>query len=376
MILASTKDFRRAAQRRLPRFLFDYIDGGAYDERTMGKNVSDLTEIALRQRVLRDVSQIDLSTTLFGNEQAMPVILGPVGISGMCARRGELQAAQAACSAGVPFTLSTVSICSIEEVSKGCPAPIWFQLYVIRDRGFMREMLARAREAGASALVFTVDMPVPGARYRDAHSGMSGSNSSLRRVLQAMGRPSWAWDVGLFGRPHSLGNLKSVLGAKSGLGDYIGWLGANFDPSIRWTDLDWLREAWTGPLIIKGILDPEDARAAARLGADGIVVSNHGGRQLDGVLSSARALPAIAEAVKGKITILADSGVRSGLDVVRLMALGADGVMLGRAWAFALAANGGAGVRQLLEIFAKEMRVAMALTSVCKVSEIDRSILA
>jgi L-lactate dehydrogenase (cytochrome) len=376
MILASTKDFRLAARRRLPRFLFDYIDGGAYDESTMGRNVSDLTEIALRQRVLRDVSKIDLSTTLFGRKLSMPVALGPIGISGMCARRGEAQAALAACNAGVPFTLSTVSICSIEEVARGCPAPIWFQLYVIRDRGFMREMLSRAKEVGAQALVFTVDMPVPGARYRDAHSGMSGRNAPLRRVLQAMGRPRWAWDVGLHGRPHSLGNLASVLGAKSGLGDYMGWLGANFDPAIRWQDLDWLREAWDGPLIIKGILDPDDARSAAQVGADGIVVSNHGGRQLDGVLSSARALPAIADAVKGKLTVLADSGVRSGLDVVRMMALGADGVLLGRPWAFALAANGGAGVSQLLDIFAREMRVAMALTSVCNVSEIDRSILA
>lgn len=376
MILASSKDFRRAAQRRLPRFLFDYIDGGAYDERTMNKNVSDLTEIALRQRVLRDVSSIDLSTTLFGRKLSMPVVLGPIGISGMSARRGEVQAARAACNAGVPFTLSTVSICSIEEVARNCPAPIWYQLYVIKDRGFMREMLSRAKEVGAQALVFTVDMPVPGARYRDAHSGMSGRFAPLRRVLQAMGRPGWSWDVGLHGRPHSLGNLKSVLGAKSGLGDYMGWLGANFDPSIRWADLDWLRQAWDGPLILKGILDPEDAISAARIGADGIVVSNHGGRQLDGVLSSARALPAIAEAVKGKLTILADSGVRSGLDVVRLLALGAEGVMLGRAWVYALAANGGAGVSQLLDIFAKEMRVAMALTSVCKVGEIDRSILA
>jgi len=376
MILASTKDFRRAAQRRLPRFLFDYIDGGAYDERTMARNVSDLAEVALRQRVLRDVSNIDLSTTLFGRKLSMPVVLGPVGISGMCARRGETQAALAACNAGVTFTLSTVSICSIEEVAKGCPAPIWFQLYVIRDRGFMREMLSRAKAVGAQALVFTVDMPVPGARYRDAHSGMSGRFAPLRRVLQAMGKPAWAWDVGLLGRPHSLGNLASVLGASSGLGDYMGWLGANFDPAIRWEDLDWLRQAWDGPLIIKGILDPEDARSAARLGADGIVVSNHGGRQLDGVLSSARALPAIADAVKGKMTILADSGVRSGLDVVRLMALGAEGVMIGRPWVFALAANGGAGVSQLLDIFAKEMRVAMALTSVCNVNEIDRSILA
>lgn len=376
MTLASTKDFRRAAQRRLPRFLFEYIDGGAYDERTMEKNVSDLKEVALRQRVMRDVSKIDLSTTLFGRKLSMPVALGPIGISGMSARRGESQAALAACNAGLPFTLSTVSICSIEEVAKGCPAPIWFQLYVIRDRGFMREMLSRAKAVGAQALVFTVDMPVPGARYRDAHSGMSGRNAPVRRVLQAMGRPSWAWDVGLHGRPHSLGNLASVLGKKSGLGDYMGWLGANFDPSIRWDDLGWLREAWDGPLILKGILDPDDAKAAAQLGADGIVVSNHGGRQLDGVLSSARALPAIADAVKGKLTILADSGVRSGLDVVRMMALGADGVMLGRPWVWALAANGGAGVSQLLEIFAKEMRVAMALTAVCNVGEIDRSILA
>ncbi|HEY0686772.1 MAG TPA: FMN-dependent L-lactate dehydrogenase LldD [Steroidobacter sp.] len=376
MILASSKDFRRAAQRRLPRFLFDYIDGGAYDERTMHNNVSDLTEIALKQRVLRDVSKIDLSTTLFGRKLSMPVALGPIGISGMCARRGEAQAALAACNAGIPFTLSTVSICSIEEVAKGCPAPIWFQLYVIRDRGFMRDMLARAKAVGAQALVFTVDMPIPGARYRDAHSGMSGRFAPVRRVLQAMGKPGWSWDVGLHGRPHSLGNLASVLGKKSGLGDYMGWLGANFDPSIRWEDLDWLRQAWDGPLIIKGILDPDDAKSAAQLGADGIVVSNHGGRQLDGVLSSARALPAIADAVKGKLTILADSGVRSGLDAVRLLALGAEGVLLGRAWAFALAANGGAGVSQMLDIFAKEMRVAMALTSVCNVREIDRSILA
>ena len=375
MILASSKDFRAAAQRRLPRFLFDYIDGGSYEESTMHRNVSDLSDIALRQRVLRDVSRIDLSTSLFGRELAMPVVLGPVGISGMCARRGEAQAAHAAGKAGLRFCLSTVSICSIEEVARASAQPIWFQLYVIRDRAFMRDMLARAKEVGVEALVFTVDMPVPGARYRDAHSGMSGRTGPVRRVLQAMGKPRWAWDVGLRGRPHSLGNLASVLGENSGLGDYIGWLGANFDPSIRWADLDWIREAWDGPLIIKGVLDPDDARSAAHLGADAIVVSNHGGRQLDGVLSPARALPAIAEAVHGKLTILADSGVRSGLDVVRLMALGAQGVLLGRAWAFALGAKGGAGVTQMLDIMAREMRVAMALTSVCKVSEIDRSIL-
>jgi len=236
-------------------------------------------------------------------------------------------------------------------------------------------MLVRAKQVNASALVFTVDMPVPGSRYRDAHSGMSGPYASVRRFFQACGKPSWAWDVGIRGRPHSLGNLGNVLGGQNGLNDYIGWLAANFDPGIRWADLEWLRAAWDGPLIIKGILDPEDARSAARLGADGIVVSNHGGRQLDGVRSSAKALPAIVDAVGSDLTVLADSGVRSGLDVVRLLALGARGVLLGRAWAYALGAGGEKRVTQLLDLFAKEMRVAMALTGVRSIAEIDRSIL-
>lgn len=376
MTLACSRDFHRAAQRRLPRFLYDYIDGGAYDERTMRSNVDDLARIVLRQRVLRDVSRIDTGVTLFGRRQAMPVGLGPVGIAGMCARRGETQAVKAACDAGIPFCLSTVSLCSLEEVAQASAEPLWFQLYVIRDRGFMREMLQRAQAAGAQALVFTVDMPVPGARYRDAHSGMTGRHAMVHRVLQAMAHPRWAWDVGVRGRPHTLGNLASVLGGRSGLDDYVRWLGANFDPSIRWQDLDFLRANWQGTLILKGVLDPDDARAAADTGADGIVVSNHGGRQLDGVLSSARALPPIADAVADKLTILADGGVRSGLDVVRMLALGAHGVLLGRAWAFALAAGGGNGVRQMLQIMEQEMRIAMALTGVTQVSQIDRSILA
>ncbi|MBB4839918.1 L-lactate dehydrogenase (cytochrome) [Sphingomonas kyeonggiensis] len=375
MIIASATDFREAARRRLPRFLFDYADGGAYAEETLRRNVSDLSGIALRQRVLKDVATIDLSTTLFGREIALPVGLGPVGISGMYARRGELQAASAARAAGVPMCLSTVSICPIEDVAQKAD-PFWFQLYVIRDRAFMRDLIARAKDAGAKALVFTVDMPVPGARYRDAHSGMSGPNAPLRRVLQAMGKPHWSWDVGLRGRPHTLGNLLPVLGKDSGLNDYMGWLGANFDPSIQWRDLEWIRAAWDGPLIIKGILDPEDAREAAAIGADGIVVSNHGGRQLDGVLSSARALPAIADAVRDRLTILADGGVRNGLDVVRMLALGAHSVLLGRAWVYALAAQGEAGVAKLLELIAKEMTVAMTLTGVNRIEAIDRSILA
>lgn len=374
MIISSAADFREAARRRVPRFLFDYADGGAYAEETMRRNQGDLRAIGLAQRVLRDVASIDLTTTLFGREIALPVVLGPVGISGMFARRGEIQAARAAAAAGVPTCLSTVSICPIEEVARVAD-PFWFQLYVIRDRAFMRDLIARAKDAGAKALVFTVDMPVPGARYRDAHSGMSGPNAPLRRVVQAMGKPHWAWNVGLHGRPHSLGNLLPVLGKDSGLNDYMGWLGTNFDPTIQWHDLDWIRAAWDGPLIIKGILHPDDAREAAAIGADGIVVSNHGGRQLDGVRSSARALPAIADAVGDRLTVLADGGVRSGLDVVRMLALGAQGVMLGRAWLWALAAQGEAGVARLLDLIAKEMTVAMTLTGVNNVAAIDRSIL-
>jgi len=358
----------------VPRFLFDYADGGAYAEETMRRNESDLRAIGLSQRVLRDVASIDLKTTLFGRNIALPVVLGPVGISGMFARRGEIQAARAAAAAGIPTCLSTVSICPIEEVARVAD-PFWFQLYVIRDRAFMRDLIVRAKEAGAEALVFTVDMPVPGARYRDAHSGMSGPRAPLRRILQAMGKPHWAWNVGLHGRPHSLGNLLPVLGKDSGLNDYMGWLGTNFDPTIQWRDLDWIRAAWDGPLIIKGILDPEDAREAARIGADGIVVSNHGGRQLDGVRSSARALPAIADAVGDSLTVLADGGVRSGLDVVRMLALGAHSVMLGRAWLYALAAQGEAGVATLLDLIAREMTVAMTLTGVNRIAAIDRTIL-
>jgi L-lactate dehydrogenase (cytochrome) len=375
MTIASSHDFQTAAKRRLPRFLFDYAAGGAYDEVTLARNVSDLQSVALRQRVLKDVANVDLSTSLFGRHVALPIALGPVGISGMYARRGEVQAARAAKAAGIPTCLSTVSICTIEDVAKAAD-PFWFQLYVIRDRGFMRDLIARAKACGAEAMVFTVDMPIPGARYRDAHSGMSGRSGPIRRVLQAMGKPGWAWDVGVHGRPHTLGNLLPVLGKDSGLNDYMGWLGKNFDPSIVWKDLDWIRSEWDRPLIIKGILDPEDAREAAAIGADGIVVSNHGGRQLDGVLSSARALPPIAEAVGDKLTVLADGGIRTGLDVVRMLALGADGVLLGRAWLYALAAQGEAGVTKLLDLMASEMRVAMTLTGVNSIGAIDRSILA
>ncbi|RGE46776.1 alpha-hydroxy-acid oxidizing protein [Comamonas testosteroni] len=375
MIISSTTDYRAAAQKRLPPFLFHYIDGGAYAEKTLGRNVSDLADVALRQRVLKDMSKLDTSIELFGEKLALPVALSPVGLTGMYARRGEVQAAMAADKKGIPFTLSTVSVCPIEEVAPKIKRPMWFQLYVLKDRGFMKNALERAQAAGVSTLVFTVDMPVPGARYRDAHSGMSGPNAAMRRYLQAVTHPHWALDVGLMGRPHTLGNISTYLGKNVSLEDYMGYLGANFDPSISWSDLEWIRDFWKGPMVIKGILDPEDAKDAVRFGADGIIVSNHGGRQLDGVLSSARALPAIADAVKGQIKILADSGIRNGLDIVRMLALGADCTMIGRAFIYALAADGGAGVSNLLDLLEKEMRVAMTLTSVKNVSEITGNLL-
>ena len=375
MIISSSADYRAAAQKRLPPFLFHYIDGGAYAEQTLRRNVEDFASVALRQRVLKDMSKLDTGIELFGEKLSIPVALAPVGLTGMYARRGEVQAARAADAHGIPFTMSSVSVCPIEEVAPRLKRPMWFQLYVLKDRGFMKNALERAQAAGCTTLVFTVDMPVPGARYRDAHSGMSGPNAELRRYWQAMTRPGWAWDVGLLGRPHDLGNISAYLGKPTGLADYMGWLGANFDPSISWSDLEWIRDFWKGPMVIKGILDPEDAKDAVRFGADGIIVSNHGGRQLDGVLSSARALPAIADAVKGQIKILADSGIRNGLDVVRALALGADATMIGRAYIYALAAAGESGVKHLLELLEKEMRVAMTLTSVSKVSQITGDLL-
>ena len=376
MIISASTDYRAAAQRKLPPFLFHYIDGGANAEHTLRRNVSDLADIALRQRVLRDMSQLSLETQLLGETLAMPVALAPVGLTGMYARRGEVQAAKAAAAKGIPFTLSTVSVCAIDEVAPAIDRPMWFQLYVLKDRGFMKDALERAKAAGVTTLVFTVDMPVPGARYRDAHSGMSGPNAPLRRMLQAVTHPAWALDVGLLGRPHDLGNISAYRGNPTGLADYIGWLGKNFDPSISWKDLQWIRDFWAGPMIIKGILDTEDAKDAVRFGADGIVVSNHGGRQLDGVLSSARALPMIADAVKGDLAILADSGIRTGLDVVRMLALGADSVMLGRAYIYALSAAGGAGVSNLLDLIEKEIRVAMTLTGAKSIRDISADSLA
>ena len=378
MKAASVHDYRRLARKRVPHFLFEYLDGGSYAEITKERNRADLESLALRQRVLRDVSDIDTTVTWFGHEYRMPVGLAPVGLAGMYARRGELQAVKAAEAAGVPFALSTVGVCPIGEVAAIATSPFWFQLYMIRDREFMRDMLKLAREARCSALIFTVDMPVPGSRYRDYRSGLAGESwlsGNIRRVTQAMLRPRWAWDVGLFGRPHQLGNVAPVLGKNSGLEDFMAWMQKNFDPSVSWQDLGFVRENWDGPIIIKGILDPGDAREAAAAEVDGIIVSNHGGRQLDGVVSTSAALPRIKDAVGDRLVILADGGVYSGLDVVRLVALGADGVMIGRSWVYALAARGQAGVEHVLELLEKEMRVAMALTGCRSISDIGGDIL-
>jgi L-lactate dehydrogenase (cytochrome) len=378
MIPASVSDYRLLAKKRLPHFLFEYIDGGAFSETTLTRNSRDFQQLALRQRVLRDVSCVSTASTLLGQPVSLPLALGPVGIAGFNARRGEVQAARAAEQAGVPFCLSTVSACSIEEVSAGTQADFWFQLYMMRDRGFLQATLERAWAAGCRTLVFTVDMPVPATRYRDIRSGLSGGSAwqrQLARVCQVLARPRWAMDVGLMGQPLSLGNVASVLGDKAGIDEFWRWLGENFDASVTWKSLETVRQHWQGKLVIKGILDPEDAREAAQLGADGIVVSNHGGRQLDGALSSIVALPRIVDAVAGELEVLLDSGVRSGLDIVRALALGANGVIIGRPWVYGLAARGGAGVRDIIAIYEREVRVAMALTGCSSIAELSREIL-
>ena len=374
----SIGDYRELARRRLPRFLFDYIDGGSFSEQTLRDNVAQLQCLPLRQRVLRDVSGCDLTTTVLGQHWQLPVALAPIGLGGLVARRGETQAVRAAEAAGIPFILSTVAACPIEEVAAAARQPFWFQLYMIRDRAFMRDLLARAAAAGCSTLVFTVDMPVPGTRYRDYHSGLAGAPGlagQLRRVGQALGKPHWAWDVGVCGRPHGLGNVAPVLGDRSGIEDFFAWMRGNFDPQLNWNDLQWLRSQWQGPIVLKGVLDAEDAREAAANGVDGLIVSNHGGRQLDGVPATALALPEIAAAVGDRLTVLADGGVRSGLDVLRLLALGARGVLLGRAWVWALAAGGQPAVEKMLTQLAAELRVAMALTGVRRIADIDSSVL-
>lgn len=372
-------DYRQAARARLPGFLFEYVDAGSYAETTLARNESDLADVMLRQRVLRDVASIDPATSLFGRRWTMPVALAPVGMAGMMARRGEVQAARAAEQAGVPFCLSSAACCPIEEVAAGAHPELWYQLYMLRDRGYMRALLARARAAGFRALVVTLDTPRLGVRYRDFRAGISTDPwpvRTARMAAQLLPRMHWAWHVGIRGRPHTLGNMAAAVEGRPRLADIMAWMQSNLESSLTWPDIEWFRAHWDGPLILKGILDREDARLAAAAGVEGIILSNHGGRQLDGAPSTAMALPRVAEAVGQQLAVLVDGGVRSGLDVVRMLALGARAVLIGRPWAFALGARGETGVRHLLDLMREEILVAMALAGVTRVADIDAGVLA
>ncbi|MFN3513371.1 MAG: L-lactate dehydrogenase [Phenylobacterium sp.] len=377
MTPASVSDYRELARRRLPKIFFEYIDGGSYAEVTLRRNVADLEAIALRQRVMRDMTQLDMSVEVFGQKLSMPVGLAPVGMAGMYGRRGEVQASAAAAKVGVPFCLSTVGVCSVEEVASAGTPP-WFQLYMLKDRGYMAELLARAKAAGCPVLVFTVDLPVPGARYRDVRSGFTGSSGlsgALNTAWQGVTHPAWLWDVWLHGRPHTLGSVVGAIPQSRSVTDFLGWIARNFDRSVTWADLDWVRKTWDGPIVIKGVLDPEDARDALRAGAQGIVVSNHGGRQLDGVRSSISALPAVVDAVGGELEVFLDGGVRSGLDVLKALALGARACFVGRAWAYALGAGGAPMIEKMLGTLRSELAVAMTLTGCNVAREANRALL-
>lgn len=364
--IVSFQDFRREARRRLPRVLFDYVDGGSYGEETLARNRADFAAIEIAPRIMVDVSLPDSRVELLGQSLSLPLVLAPVGFAGMYARRGEVQAARAARAAGVPFTLSTLSICSIEEVAEGAGIPPWFQLYVIRDRGYVAELLARAKAAGCPVLVLTADLQVPGTRYRDVRSGMTrrpGVAGYLARAAEGLSKADWSLSVFARGRPHRFGNLDGVLPESVSFPEAWAWIAENFDPSLNWTDLDFIRQHWDGPILLKGVMTPRDARLALDHGVSGIVVSNHGGRQLDGAPSSISVLPAIGEAADGQMAVLLDSGIRSGLDILKALDRGADAVMAGRHWAFALAAGGEAGVAKMLSLYKNELQVAQALSA-------------
>ena len=375
---ATVLDYRELARRRLPRQLFDYLDGGAYDEATMRANVADLQRVLLRQVVMRDVSVRDPAVEVLGEQLALPIILAPVGLGGMMATRAEVQAARAAEAAGVPFVESTVSICSIEEVAEATSKPPWFQLYVMRDRSYGEDLLARAQAVGSPVLMLTIDLAVVGARHRDTRNAVVGEASAwakARRGLDLVSHPRWIASVPRKGQPLTFGNLEKAVPKARTPADFKDWVDEQFDPSVTWDDIAWVREHWNGQLVVKGVLDPEDARRAVDAGVDGIVVSNHGGRQLDAVPSTARALPDIVDAVGDEVEVLADGGVRTGLDVVKMVAMGARAVLIGRAWAFAVAARGEAGVRHVLEVMKADIDTALGLTGQTSVADLDRSAL-
>lgn len=378
---ANTDDFRLLAKKRLPRQLFDYIDGGSYQETTLANNHDAFLQYNLRQRILKNVSQIETSCRFFNEKLAMPLILGPVGLAGCYARRGEVQALAAANKHNIPFCLSTVGICSLEELQAQASRKFWFQLYVIKDRTYALSLLKRAKQAGCDTLVLTVDLPILAERYRDIRNGLSSNKSNttiigkFKRGRDIASHPSWIWDVAIKGKPLTFGNLAEAVPNASSLDDFKSWVDNQFDASMTWQDITWIRDNWSGTLVIKGILDAEDAIEAINVGADAIVVSNHGGRQLDSAPATLSVLPEIANAVNQRCKVIVDGGIRNGIDVIKALALGADTCMLGRAWAYALAAQGEKGVNQLLSTFENEIRVTMALTGITKIDEITSDIL-
>ncbi|HEX6692019.1 MAG TPA: alpha-hydroxy acid oxidase [Burkholderiales bacterium] len=374
-VVTCIDDLRSAAKKRVAKAIFDYVDRGSYSEATLRANRADLESLAFRQRVGIDVDRRSVRTTMLGREVAMPVALAPVGLTGLNWADGEILAARAADAFGVPYTLSTMSICSIEDVAQGFGKPFWFQLYVMRDRGFAASLIERAKAAKCSALVLTLDLQIQGQRHQDLKNGLAvPPKLTLETFLDVLSKPSWALNV-LRGKRKSFGNLEGRIPDAKSLTTLSQWIAGQFDPTLSWKDVEWVKKQWGGKLVIKGILDAEDAKIAASTGADAIVVSNHGGRQLDGAISSIRALPEIAAAVKGKTEVWMDGGIRSGQDVLRAVALGASATMIGRAYAYGLGALGEAGVTRALELIRAELDVTMALCGLRDVKDATPAIL-
>jgi len=368
-------DLRQLARRRVPRAFFDYADSGSYQEETLRANRADLERIKLRQRILVDVSQRSLATTIVGHKVNSPMALAPVGLTGMQHGDGEILSANAANAAGIPYILSTMSICSIEDVAEATGKPFWFQLYVIKDRGFSKDILARAHNAKCNVLVLTVDLQVLGQRHRDIRNGMTvPPEIRVKNIIDIATKPAWAWSV-LNGRRKTFGNLAGHVKGMENVNSLSSWIQNQFDPALSWKDVEWIKKIWPGKLILKGILDVEDAKTAVQMGADAIVVSNHGGRQLDGAPSSISALPAIAQAVGSDTEVLFDGGVRTGADMLRALALGARACLIGRAYVYGLGAGGQAGVAKAIDILEKELSVAMALCGVNTIGEIGPHVL-
>ena len=374
-VVTNIEDLRRMAQKRVAKAVFDYVDRGAYDEQTLRANRADLEALHFRQRVAIDVAQRSTRSTMAGEPVAMPVAIAPVGLTGLNWADGEMLGARAAEKFGIPFTLSTMSICSIEDVAGAVAKPFWFQLYVFRDRGFAASLIERAKAAKCSALVMTLDLQIQGQRHMDLKNGLTvPPRLTPGTLLDVMGKPGWVLNV-LSGRRKSFGNLAGQIKDANTLTTLGQWIAGQFDPTLSWKDVEWVRKLWGGKLILKGILDAEDAKIAASTGADAIIVSNHGGRQLDGTVSSIRALPEVVQAVGGRTEVWFDGGIRSGQDVLRALALGARGTLIGKAFAWGLGAMGEAGVTKALDIIHKELDVTMALCGLRDVKDASPSIL-